>query len=99
MVSPRNGSGDAEAPQGTGPNLPQSPTLAQAITSILESRDEQTKLLQQLVINSAPARGGNGARNNSTQAATTNGDFVATHLPLFTEVGEPLEADDWLRVI
>jgi hypothetical protein len=26
-------------------------------------------------------------------------DFTATHPLLFTEVGEPLEADHWLRVI
>jgi hypothetical protein len=27
------------------------------------------------------------------------GDFEATHPPLFTKAGEPLEADNWLRVI
>jgi hypothetical protein len=69
--------------------------LAQAITSILESRDEQTELLQQLVANST--RGGNGARN--APAPTTYSDFAATHLPLFTEVGEPLEVDHWLQVM
>jgi hypothetical protein len=42
-------------------------------------------------------RGGNGARNAS--ALTTYNDFVATHPPLFTEAGEPLEADHWLRVV
>jgi hypothetical protein len=30
---------------------------------------------------------------------TTYGDFMATHPPLFTEAGEPLEADHWLRVM
>jgi phage-related tail fiber protein len=51
------------------------------------------------VANSAPTHGGNGARNNHAQAPTTYGDFVATHLSLFSEVGEPLEADNWLHVI
>jgi hypothetical protein len=46
MVNTRNERGDAEAHQSNGPNPPPPPTLAQAITSILESRDEQTKLLQ-----------------------------------------------------
>jgi hypothetical protein len=65
--------------------------LAQAITSILESRDEQTELLWQLVANST--RGGNGARNAPAPALTTYNDFAAMHLPLFTNSGEPLEAD------
>jgi hypothetical protein len=73
--------------------------LAQAIASILESRDEQTELLRQLVANST--RGGNGAGNAlaPAPAPTTYSDFVAMHPPLFTEAGEPLEADHWLRVM
>jgi hypothetical protein len=43
--------------------------------------------------------GGNGARNAPTPAPATYGDFVATHPLLFTEAGEPLEADHWLRVM
>jgi hypothetical protein len=71
--------------------------LAQAIASILKSRNEQTELLRQLVANST--RGGNGARNASALARTTYSDFTATRLPLFTEAGERLEADHWLRVM
>jgi hypothetical protein len=70
-----------------GPNPPPPPTLAQAITSILESRDEQTDLLRQLVANSA--RASNGARNAPASAPTTYGDFTATHPPIFTKAGEP----------
>jgi hypothetical protein len=72
-------------------------SLAQAIALILESRNEQTELLQQLMANST--RGGNGARNAPAPAPTTYGDFAATHPPLFTEAGEPLEVDHWLRVM
>jgi hypothetical protein len=54
-------------------------------------------LLRQLVTNST--RGGNGARNALAPAPTTYNDFAATHPPLFTEAGEPLEADHWLRVM
>jgi hypothetical protein len=45
------------------------------------------------------ARGGNGVRNAPAPAPTTYSDFVATHPPLFTEAGEPLEADHWLWVM
>jgi hypothetical protein len=67
------------------------------IASILESHDEQTELLRQLVANSI--RGGNGARNAPSPAPTTYSDFTAMHPPLFTEAGKPLEADHWLRVM
>jgi hypothetical protein len=71
--------------------------LAQAIASSLKSRDEQTKLLHQLVNNSA--RGGNGARNAQGQALTTYGEFLVTHPPTLAKAGEPLEADHWLHTI
>jgi hypothetical protein len=96
MVNTRNVWNGAENSQGNG-NLPPLSSLAQAIASILESRDEQIELLRQLVANST--RGGNGARNAPAPAPTTYSDFVATHLLLFTEAGEPLEADHWFRVM
>jgi hypothetical protein len=40
-----------------------------------------------------------GARNAPALAPTTYSDFMATHPPLFTEAGEPLVADHWLRVM
>jgi hypothetical protein len=93
MVNTRNVRNEAENSQRNG-NLPPPPSLAQAIASILESRDEQIELLRQLVANST--HGGNGARNAPAPALTTYTDFTATHPPLFTEAGEPLEADHWL---
>jgi hypothetical protein len=71
--------------------------LAQAIASILESHDEQTELLRQLVANST--HGGNGARNALAPAPTTYNNFMTMHPPLFIEAGEPLEADHWLWVM
>jgi hypothetical protein len=96
MVNTHNGRGDPEPAHPNG-NPPPPPTLAQAIASILESHDEQTELLRQLVANST--HGGHGARNDSAPTLTAYDNFAATHPPLFTEAGEPLEADHWLRVI
>jgi hypothetical protein len=96
MVNTHNGQVGAENAQGNG-NLPPSSSLAQAIASILESQDEQIELLRQLVANSAC--GGNAARNAPALAPTTYSDFTTTHPPLFTEAGESLEADHWVRVI
>jgi hypothetical protein len=86
----------SENSQGNG-NSPPPPSLAQAIASILESHDEQTELLRQLIANSTHS--GNGARNASAPAPTTYSDFAAMHQPLFTEAGWSLEADHWLRVM
>jgi hypothetical protein len=96
MVNTRNVWNRAENTQGNG-NPPPPPSLAQAIASILESHDEQTELLRQLIANCT--RGGNGARKAPAPATTTYNDFTGTHPPLFTEAGEPLEADHWLRVV
>jgi hypothetical protein len=73
--------------------------LAQAIASILESRDEQTELLHHLM--DISTRGDNGERNAPAPAPapTTYSDFATTHPPLFTEAEEPLEADHWLQVM
>jgi hypothetical protein len=95
-VNTRNRRARAENSQGNE-NSPPPPSLAQAIASILESHDEQIELLWQLIANSAS--GGNGARNAPALALTTYNDFAATHSPLFTEAGKPLEADHWLRVM
>jgi hypothetical protein len=45
------------------------------------------------------AHGGNGARNAPSPAPATYSDFTATHSSLFTEAGEPLEADHCLWVM
>jgi hypothetical protein len=97
MVNTCNGRHDPEPSQTNGPEPPPPPTLAQAVAAIIESYNEQTELLWQLVTNSA--RGGNGARNAPALAPTTYNDFAATHPLLFTEAGEPLEADHWFCVI
>jgi hypothetical protein len=96
MVNTHNGRANAENSHANG-NPPPPPTLAQVITLILESRDEQTELMRQLVVNSA--RGGNGVRNAPAPSPNTYSNFEATHPPIFTEAGEPLEADHWLHAI
>jgi hypothetical protein len=88
MVNTHNVRAGPENAQGNG-NPPPPPSLAQTIASIPESHDEETKLLQHLVANSA--HGGNGVRNAPAPAPTTYGDFA--------EAGEPLEVDHWLRVM
>ena len=76
--------------------LPHPPSLAEAIAAILESRDEQTGLLRQLVQNSARAVGREGQQG---PRASSYADFLATHPPMFHVTTEPLDADTWIRTI
>jgi hypothetical protein len=66
MVNTLNVRNGAENSQGNG-NPPPPPSLAQAIASILESRDEQTELLWQLIANSTC--GGNGGKKCSSSSS------------------------------
>jgi hypothetical protein len=63
MVNTRNGRGDLK-PAQPNENPPLPPTLTQVIASILDSRDEQTELVWQMMANSA--RGGHRASNSSS---------------------------------
>jgi hypothetical protein len=65
IVSTHDGSADAEATQ-SGVHSSPPPILAQVITSIHESRDEQTELPHHLVTNSN--RGGTVVGNARDQA-------------------------------
>jgi hypothetical protein len=66
MVNTHNGRTRAKNAQGNG-SPPPPPSLAQAITSILESHDEQTELLHQLMANST--RGGNWGKECSCSSS------------------------------
>jgi hypothetical protein len=96
MVSARDGSTEDETAQSVGHPLPL-PTLAQVITSIHESREEQTELLRLLVTNSNDD--GSMVGNARDQARSSYVAFLSTHPPTFTEASEPLEADHWLHTV
>jgi hypothetical protein len=96
MVSVRDGSVDAETAPSGGHSSPP-PTLAQVITSIRKSREEQTELLRLLMANSNCD--GTVVGNARDQARSSYMEFLATHPPTFTEASEPLEADHWLHTV
>jgi hypothetical protein len=96
MVSTRDGSADVETAQPGGHSLPP-PTLAQVITLIRESRDEQTELLHLLMTNSK--RDDIVVGNARDQAQNSYVEFLATQPSTFTEASELLEVDHWLRTI
>ena len=69
---------------------PPQPSLADAIAAMLASRDEQTELLRLLL------QGGNRQRGHQEPGGphTTYGDFLATHLPVFSDAEEPVEVEN-----
>ena len=77
--------------QGAEGAPPPPPSLAAAIAAILDSREEQLALLQQLVQNTAPQGGRQG--QNAPDNRVTYADFAAVRPPVFSDAGEPLEAD------
>jgi hypothetical protein len=76
---------------------PPPPTLAQAITVLLDNRNQQTELMR-LIADNTSRPGGRQAHQGPPQNSTYR-DFLVTHLPVFTEAAEPLEADYWLRTV
>jgi hypothetical protein len=96
MVSILDERADAETAQLDGHSSPP-PTLTQVITSIRESRDEQTELLRLLMTNSN--RDGTMVGNAQDQARSSYVEFLATKPSAFTEASEPLEVDHWFRTI
>jgi hypothetical protein len=96
MVSTHDGSADVETTQPNGHSSPP-PTLAQVIASIRESKDEQTELLCLLMTNCNCE--GTAVSNARDQVQSSYVEFLATQPLTFAEVGEPLEADHWLRTI
>jgi hypothetical protein len=68
--------------------------LAQVLTSIRESRDEQVELLPLLLNNSN--RDGTVVGNARDQARSPYVEFLTTQPITFTEASEPLEDDHWL---
>ena len=79
--------------------LPQQPpSLAQAVAALIADRNEQTKLIRQLV--QAQANAGRGRQALPPQPAETDYvGFLATQPPLFHKADDPLVADAWIRTI
>ena len=72
--------------EGHGAPPPPPLSLAQAIAALIVDRNEQTKLMRQLVQN-------NAGRGQAPPAETDYVGFLATQPPLFHKADDPLEAD------
>jgi hypothetical protein len=76
---------------------PVPPTLAEAITALVNTTADNTRFLREMAGQQLQQQGGRG--NQQGPLETSYLDFSETRPPLFVKAEDPLEADEWIRVI
>jgi hypothetical protein len=80
------------------PNTPSvPPTLAEAIAALVNATDDNTRFLREIAGNQFQQQGGRAYPQGPHE--TSYLDFSETCTPLFVKAEDPLEADEWIRVI
>jgi hypothetical protein len=92
-----DGAGTSRGGEDTPNPLLVPPTLAEAITVLVNAIVDNTRFLREMAGNQFQQHGGRGPPQGPRD--TTYLEFSETHLPLFVKAEEPLEADEWLRVM
>jgi hypothetical protein len=73
------------------------PTLAEAITALVSATVDNTRFLREMAGNEFQQHGGRAYLQGPCE--TSYMDFSKTRPPLFVKAEDPLEADEWVRVI
>jgi hypothetical protein len=76
---------------------PVPPTLAEAIATLVNATADNTRFLREMAGQQLQQQGGRGYQQGPRE--TSYLDFSETCPPLFVKAEDPLEADEWLRVI
>jgi hypothetical protein len=77
------------------PHVP--PTLVEAITALINVTANNTRFLREMARNQIHQHGGRG--QHQTPRDTTYMEFLETHPPIFIKAEEPLEVNEWIRVM
>jgi hypothetical protein len=83
--------------KGTPNPPPVPPKLADAIAALVNATADNTRFLREMTGNQFQQHGGRGQPQGPRD--TTYLEFSETRPPLFVKVEEPLEADEWVRVM
>jgi hypothetical protein len=83
--------------EGTPNPPPVPPTLAEAIAALVNATADNTRFLREMVGNQFQQQGGKAPPPGPRE--TSYLDFSETCPPLFFKAEDPLEADEWIRVI
>jgi hypothetical protein len=92
-----DGSGTSRGREDTPNPPPIPPTLAEAITALVNATADNTRFLREMAGNQLQQHGGRATPQGPHE--TTYQDFSETCPPLFVKAEDPLEADEWIRVV
>jgi hypothetical protein len=76
---------------------PVPPSLAKAIAALVNATADNTRFLREMAGNQFQPHGGRAPPQGPRE--TTYMEFFETRPPLFIKAEEPLEADEWVRVM
>jgi hypothetical protein len=92
-----DGAGTSHGGENTLNPPPVPPTLAEAIAALVNATADNTRFLHEMAGNQFQQHGGRG--QPQAPRDTTYLEFSETRPPLFVKVEEPVEADEWVRVM
>jgi hypothetical protein len=93
----QDGAGTSRGREAT-PNLPPvPPILAEAIAALVNATADNTRFLREMTGQLMQQQGGRAYPQGPRE--TSYLDFSETRPPLFVKAEDPLEADEWIRVI
>jgi hypothetical protein len=76
---------------------PVPPTLAETIAALVNANTDKTRFLREMVGNQFQQQGGRAPPQGPRE--TLYLDFSEMRPPLFVKAEDPLEADEWIRVM
>jgi hypothetical protein len=93
----QDGAGTSRGRESIPNPPPVPPTLAEAIAALVNATADNTRFLREMAGQQFQQPGGRGYQQGPRE--TSYLDFSETRPPLFVKAEDPLEADEWLRVI
>jgi hypothetical protein len=92
-----DGAGTSRGQEDTPNPPPVPPTLAKAIAALVNATADNTRFLHEMVGNQFQQKGQRAPPQGPCE--TSYLDFCETRPPLFVKAEDPLEADEWVRVM
>jgi hypothetical protein len=92
-----DGAGISRGQEDTTNPPPIPPTLVEAIAAFINATADNTRFLREMAGNQFQQQGGRAPPQGPHE--TSYLDFSETSPPLFVEAQDPLEADEWIRVM
>jgi hypothetical protein len=93
----QDGAGTSRGREATPNPPPVPPTLAEAIAALVNTTADNICFLREMAGQQLQQQGGRAYQEGPHE--TSYLDFSETRSPLFVKVEDPLEVDEWIRVI